>query len=138
MCLDRAADRNALAMRTFLLVSSVVGVPISLLSSNPAFTASSHSPCHDGRVDRYSDANSSPRRIRASKVKTAHPTVQPVAETVPNTQPAFARPSGELRLGRRAPLASAGYRIWTQVIPGESTPKNRLLIGAFDDGSVGS
>ncbi|NOT25883.1 MAG: methyltransferase [Acidobacteria bacterium] len=26
-------------------------------------------------------------------------------------------------------LASAGYRIWTQVIPGEITPKNRLLIG---------
>jgi hypothetical protein len=35
-------------------------------------------------------------------------------------------------------LASAGYRIWTQVIAGEITPKNRLLIGAFDDGSVGS
>jgi hypothetical protein len=35
-------------------------------------------------------------------------------------------------------LASAGYRIWTQVIPGEITPKNRLLIGAFDDGPVSS
>jgi hypothetical protein len=35
-------------------------------------------------------------------------------------------------------LASAGYRIWTQVIPGEITPKNRLLIGAFDEGPVGS
>ena len=33
-------------------------------------------------------------------------------------------------------LAGAGYRIWTQVIPGEITPKNRLLIGAFDDGPV--
>ena len=31
-------------------------------------------------------------------------------------------------------LASAGYRIWTQVIPSEITPKNRLLIGAPDDG----
>jgi hypothetical protein len=29
-------------------------------------------------------------------------------------------------------LASAGYRIWTQIIPAEITPKNRLLIGAFD------
>lgn len=35
-------------------------------------------------------------------------------------------------------LASAGYRIWTQVIPDEITPKNRLLIGAFDDGPVSS
>ena len=35
-------------------------------------------------------------------------------------------------------LASAGYRIWTQVIPGEITPKNRLLIGAPDDAPVGS
>ena len=35
-------------------------------------------------------------------------------------------------------LASAGYRIWTQIIPGEITPKNRLLIGAFDDGPVSS
>jgi methyltransferase family protein len=33
-------------------------------------------------------------------------------------------------------LASAGYRIWTQVIPGEITPKNRLLIGAFTDEPV--
>lgn len=35
-------------------------------------------------------------------------------------------------------LASAGYRIWTQVIPGEITPKNRLLIGASDDVPIGS
>lgn len=35
-------------------------------------------------------------------------------------------------------LASAGYRIWTQVIPGEITPKNRLLIGASDDVPVNS
>jgi hypothetical protein len=35
-------------------------------------------------------------------------------------------------------LASAGYRIWTQVIPGEITPKNRPLIGALDDGPVSS
>jgi methyltransferase family protein len=27
-------------------------------------------------------------------------------------------------------LVSAGYRIWTQLIPAEITPKNRLLIGA--------
>ena len=27
-------------------------------------------------------------------------------------------------------LAGAGYRIWTRIIPGEITPKNRLLIGA--------
>jgi hypothetical protein len=33
-------------------------------------------------------------------------------------------------------LADAGYRIWTQVIPVEITPKNRLLIGAFTDGLV--
>ena len=33
-------------------------------------------------------------------------------------------------------LASAGYRIWTQVIPGAITPKNRLLMGAFADGTV--
>ena len=30
-------------------------------------------------------------------------------------------------------LADAGYRIWTQVIPGAITPKNRLLIGASND-----
>ena len=35
-------------------------------------------------------------------------------------------------------LAGAGYRIWTQVIPGEITPKNRLLIGAPVDVSIGS
>jgi hypothetical protein len=35
-------------------------------------------------------------------------------------------------------LASAGYRIWTQVISGEITPKNRLLIGAPDDVPVSS
>jgi hypothetical protein len=33
-------------------------------------------------------------------------------------------------------LASAGYRIWTQVIQGAITPKNRLLMGAFADGTV--
>src|SRR4051794_1513340 len=27
-------------------------------------------------------------------------------------------------------LAGAGYRIWTQIIPADITPKNRLLIGA--------
>jgi hypothetical protein len=35
-------------------------------------------------------------------------------------------------------LASAGYRIWTQVISAEITPKNRLLIGAPDPMPVGS
>ena len=35
-------------------------------------------------------------------------------------------------------LATAGYRIWTQVIPGEITPKNRLLIGAPSDVSDSS
>ena len=35
-------------------------------------------------------------------------------------------------------LASQGYRIWTQTIPAEITPKTRLLIGAPDDGPVGS
>ena len=35
-------------------------------------------------------------------------------------------------------LANAGYRIWTQAIPGEITPKNRLLIGASDNVPVGS
>ncbi|MEO7272666.1 MAG: methyltransferase [Vicinamibacterales bacterium] len=29
-------------------------------------------------------------------------------------------------------LAAAGYRVWTQHIPAEITPKNRLLIGAPD------
>jgi hypothetical protein len=29
-------------------------------------------------------------------------------------------------------LASHGYRIWTQSIPAEITPRNRLLIGAPD------
>ncbi|MGE3843316.1 MAG: methyltransferase [Vicinamibacterales bacterium] len=33
-------------------------------------------------------------------------------------------------------LASAGYRIWTQVIPGAITPKNRLLIGSPNDMQV--
>jgi hypothetical protein len=27
-------------------------------------------------------------------------------------------------------LAGAGYRVWTQSIPADITPKNRLLIGA--------
>ena len=35
-------------------------------------------------------------------------------------------------------LANAGYRIWTQLIPGEITPKNRLLMGAFADRPVSS
>ena len=35
-------------------------------------------------------------------------------------------------------LADAGYRIWTQAIPGEITPKNRLLIGGLDDVPVSS
>jgi len=32
-------------------------------------------------------------------------------------------------------LASHGYRIWTQTIPGAITPKNRLLLGAPSAGS---
>ena len=40
--------------------------------------------------------------------------------------------------GRVEFLQSPGYRIWTQVIPGEITPKNRLLIGASDDVQAGS
>lgn len=35
-------------------------------------------------------------------------------------------------------LADAGYRIWTQVIPAEVTPKNRLLIGAPHELPAGS
>ena len=35
-------------------------------------------------------------------------------------------------------LASEGYRIWTQVIPADITPKNRLLIGACEDMPVSS
>jgi len=35
-----------------------------------------------------------------------------------------------VRAGR---LASQGYRIWTQRIPQDITPKNRLLIGAPAD-----
>jgi len=35
-------------------------------------------------------------------------------------------------------LANAGYRIWTQLIPGEITPKNRLLMGASADRPVSS
>jgi hypothetical protein len=31
-------------------------------------------------------------------------------------------------------LAASGYRVWTQTIPAEITPKNRLLIGAPDHG----
>jgi hypothetical protein len=34
-------------------------------------------------------------------------------------------------------LADQGYRIWTQVIPAEITPKNRLLIGAPLDAAGG-
>lgn len=33
-------------------------------------------------------------------------------------------------LRRAARLEQAGYRVWTQAIPGDITPKNRLLIGA--------
>ena len=32
-------------------------------------------------------------------------------------------------LRRAARLEQAGYRVWTQAIPAEVTPKNRLLIG---------
>ena len=32
-------------------------------------------------------------------------------------------------LRRAALLDAAGYRVWTQAIPAEITPKNRLLIG---------
>jgi hypothetical protein len=35
-------------------------------------------------------------------------------------------------------LATAGYRTWTQALPAEITPKNRLLIGAPDDAAVRS
>jgi Methyltransferase domain len=38
---------------------------------------------------------------------------------------------------RATRLAERGYRIWTQVIPGEITPKNRLLLGAPREGSAG-
>ena len=31
-------------------------------------------------------------------------------------------------------LAAAGYRVWTQAIPADVTPKNRLLLGAPLDG----
>lgn len=34
-------------------------------------------------------------------------------------------------------LADRGYRIWTQAIPGDITPKNRLLMGAPDSGAGG-
>jgi hypothetical protein len=32
-------------------------------------------------------------------------------------------------LARAFHLQQRGYRIWTQMIPGEVTPKNRLLLG---------
>lgn len=35
-------------------------------------------------------------------------------------------------------LAGAGYRVWTQVIPAEITPQNRLLIGAAGNVADGS
>lgn len=35
-------------------------------------------------------------------------------------------------------LADAGYRIWTQIIPGDVTPKNRLLLGAPREAPAGS
>ena len=34
-------------------------------------------------------------------------------------------------------LTARGYRIWTQAIPGEITPKNRLLLGAPETGVRG-
>jgi hypothetical protein len=33
-------------------------------------------------------------------------------------------------------LEAHGYRVWTQRISGEVTPKNRLLLGEFDPGGV--
>ena len=36
-------------------------------------------------------------------------------------------------LARALRLQQAGYRIWTQSIPAEVTPKNRLLLGRFRD-----
>lgn len=33
-------------------------------------------------------------------------------------------------------LATAGYRVWTQVVPESITAKHRLLVGVPDDGSV--
>ena len=34
---------------------------------------------------------------------------------------------------RAVRLRQRGYRVWTQSIPADITPKNRLLIGAPDD-----
>jgi hypothetical protein len=48
-------------------------------------------------------------------------TDQPVAKIVPNTQPAFARPSGELRLGRHATRGD---------VPAASTPSRE---GCLDE-----
>jgi hypothetical protein len=38
---------------------------------------------------------------------------------------------------RAVRLEQQGYRVWTQTIPADITPKNRLLIGAPDTGSRG-
>lgn len=39
-------------------------------------------------------------------------------------------PALAIDINRAVRLAQQGYQVWTQAIPGEITPKNRLLIGA--------
>ena len=41
----------------------------------------------------------------------------------------WVEPSLAIDIGRAVRLEAAGYRVWTQTIPGAITPKNRLLLG---------
>ena len=43
---------------------------------------------------------------------------------------AFLNSENALDIVRAMRLTERGYRIWTQAIPAEITPKNRLLLGA--------
>jgi hypothetical protein len=43
---------------------------------------------------------------------------------------AWLEPALAIDVARAARLEAGGYRVWTQTIPGDITPKNRLLLGA--------
>ena len=78
------------------------------------------------------------RAIAARARVAVLPCCQDVARSDPGGLSGWMNDALAIDVMRARRLASAGYRIWTQVIPGEITPKNRLLIGAFDQASVSS
>jgi hypothetical protein len=47
-----------------------------------------------------------------------------------STLNAWLEPALAIDVARAARLEASGYRVWTQTIPRDITPKNRLLLGA--------